>query len=59
MKTTMNKLIAAIYIVYVVSFFTGCATKDEIHMEIDRSTLTAEGYTIFDGEKIEFSIELD
>ena len=27
--------------------------------DLDRSTLTAEGYTIFDGEKIEFSIELD
>ena len=55
----MNKLIAVLYALYFISYMLGCATKDEIHMEIDRSTLTAEGYTIFDGEKIESSIELD
>jgi len=55
----LNKLIAILYALYFVSYMLGCATNDEIHMEIDRSTLTAEGYTIFDGERIEFSIELD
>jgi len=54
----MNKIIAALYVLYFISYMLGCATKDEIHMEIDRSDWTAEGYTIFDGERAEFEIEL-
>ena len=43
----------------MLAMLSGCATNDEIHMEIDRNGWTAEGYTIFDGEKTEFSIELE
>jgi len=55
----LNKLIAVLYFAYVTLLLIGCATNDEIHMEIDRNGWTAEGYTIFDGEKTEFSIELE
>jgi hypothetical protein len=55
----MNKLIAVLYVLYFVSYMLGCVTKDEIHMEIDRSNWTANGYMVFDGEVTEFSIELD
>lgn len=58
-RERLNKLIAVLYVLYFISYMLGCATNDEIHMEIDRNGWTAEGYTIFDGEKTEFSIELE